>query len=327
MSSPSAIHQLLRAHETGEYFARLVNHPAPHPLRQAPTLIHHSTVNAVQPQVTVVTPTFNCSAILADYVAATVASASLPFDWILVDDASDDGTPDRARALFEGLRHPLVARATIVRNPIPIYETACDNQGFTLAETDVIIEIQCDIQVREPQYDRLFLRALGSSPVPSAVSGRCGHSYGMRTRKTHWLKRLLMGADRQWVGLCGSLIETPEVIEPLKGHVYRCETVPRGPWAVRKSDLERHGYLDERYFFLGDDDHDYLRRLAEAEGRRPVYVPISIYAPLCLGATRRERTGVNLEVYDLLRETKRGSPAFLAFMASLKAPSTPERIV
>ena len=69
------------------------------------------------------------------------------------------------------------------------------------------------------------------------------------------------------------------------------------------------------------------RRLAEAEGRRPVYVPISIYAPLCLGATRRERTGVNLEVYDLLRETKRGSPAFLAFMASLKAPSMPERIV
>jgi len=29
-----------------------------HPLRQAPTLIHHATVNAVQPQVTVVTPTF-----------------------------------------------------------------------------------------------------------------------------------------------------------------------------------------------------------------------------------------------------------------------------
>lgn len=147
MSSRSAIHELLRAHETGDYFARLVNHPVPHPLRQAPTLIHHSTVNAVQPQLTVVTPTFNCSAILADYVAATVASASLPFDWILVDDASDDGTPDRARALFESLRHPLVARATIVRNPIPIYETACDNQGFTLAETDVIIEIQCDIQV------------------------------------------------------------------------------------------------------------------------------------------------------------------------------------
>ena len=64
--------------------------------------------------------------------------------------------------------------------------------------------------------------------------------------------------------------------------MYRCETVNRGPWLLLKSDLERHGYLDERHFFQGNDDHDYHRRLFDAEGRRPLYVPLSLHAPLAL---------------------------------------------
>ena len=53
--------------------------------------------------------------------------------------------------------------------------------SWTPAETEVIVEIQVDIQVRERGYDALFLRALATQPTPSAVSGRCGHSFfGLR---------------------------------------------------------------------------------------------------------------------------------------------------
>src|SRR5439155_24496322 len=143
------------------------------------------------------------------------------------------------------------ARATILRNPTPIFETACDNIGFWLAETDAIIEVQSDIQVREAGFDALMLRTLAMTPQPAAASGRCGHSFfGLRGA----LVRAVFGGRREdYIGLYGKLIETAAPVEPLRGRVYRCETVPRGPWALRKADLEAIGYLDERFFFLGND--------------------------------------------------------------------------
>ena len=252
-------------------------------------------------------------------------AASLPFDCIIVDDGSEDGTIERATSFFESRRSPLVARATIVRNPVPVYETACDNLGFTLAETEIIVEVQADIQIREPAFDALFLRACATSPTPSAISGRCGHTFRMLGPGRPF-RSLFRRRSRESVGLCGKAIETPEIIEPIRGQMYRCETVNRGPWVLFKSDLERHGYLDERHFFQGNDDHDYHRRLFDAEGRRPLYVPISLYAPLALGAVRRPRTGVNRDVFNALKAEKRGSPAFHQFLDSLGSSSAPERI-
>jgi hypothetical protein len=184
--------------------------------------------------------------------------------------------------------------------------------------------VQSDIYVRDTGFDALALHALAMTPQPAAVSGRCGHSFfGLRGA----LVRAVLGGRRdECIGLCGKLIETPAVVDPLKDHVYRCETVPRGPWAVRKTDLERLGYLDERFFFLGNDDHDYHRRLFDASGRRPCYVPMTIDSPLRLGANRRPRTGVNRTVFEMLAREKRGSPAFRQFLASQRRAVLPERI-
>ncbi len=324
MSSLPAIERFLRDHESGAYFERLVNRPAPHPRRTTPELFFHRQLHALEPRFTVVTPTFNAAPMIGAQMNATASAASLPFDWILVDDGSDDGTPELAMAMFESAAPPLVARATIVRNRVPVFETACDNIGFSLAETEVVVEVQSDIQIRENGFDALILRLFEMSPRPAAISGRCGHSFfGLRGRV---VRALLGGRDDECIGLCGALIDTPDVVDSLKGAIYRCETVPRGPWVVLKSDLERAGYLDERFFFLGNDDHDYHRRLFEAEGRRPLYVPMSLYSPLHLGPTRRKRSGVNREVFNTLRATKRGSPAFRRFLAAQRRPVLPERL-
>jgi glycosyl transferase family 2 len=328
MSSRATIDRFLDAYADGRYFSALVNAPSPHGLRQPPELVYHATLHTVEPHFTIVTPVFNCAASLHGYIEATASAASLPFDWILIDDGSGDGTAERATALLRASASPLVAHATIVRNPAPIFETASDNIGFWLADTDVIIEVQSDIYVREAAFDALVLRTLAMTPRPSAVSGRCGHSF---FELRHSLVRALLGGRREaCVGLCGDLIETPAVVEPIRGHVYRCETVPRGPWAVRKSDLERAGYLDERYFFQDNDDHDYHRRLFDATGRRPVYAPMSIDAPLARGANRQPRTGLNRTVFEMLTREKtrrRGSPAFRRFLAAQWRPAKPERIV
>ena len=320
MSSRSTIDALLRRYDSGEYFSRLINHPAPHRLRQAPVLVYYASLNAVEPRFTVVMPTFNHESDIEDSLDAAARAASLPFDCIIVDDASEDGTVERATSFFESRRSPLVASATIIRNPVPVYETACDNLGFALAETELLVEVQADIQIREPAFDTLFLRARATSPAPSAISGRCGHTFRL-LRSGGVLRSLLRRPSRESIGLCGKAIETPEIIDPIRGQMYRCETVNRGPWAVFKSDLERHGYLDERHFFLGNDDHDYHRRLFDKEGRRPLYVPLSLHAPLTRGAVRRRRTGVNRDVFNALKAEKRGSPAFHHFLDSLTSSS------
>jgi glycosyltransferase involved in cell wall biosynthesis len=320
-----AIDALFRGYDSGEYFSRLINQPTPHPLRQAPVLVYHATLTMAEPQFTVVMPTFNHESNIHDSLDGTAAAASLPFDCIVVDDGSDDGTVERARSFFESRRPRLVNRATIIRNPVPAFETACDNLGFTLAQTEIIVEVQADIQIRETAFDALFLRARAISTPPSAISGRCGHTFrALRTRRP--LHSLLRRHARESIGLCGRAIETPELIHPIKGHVYRCETVNRGPWLLLKSDLERHGYLDERHFFQGNDDHDYHRRLFDAEARRPIYVPLSLHAPLALGAARRPRTGINRDVFNVLSAEKRGSPAFHRFLDTLTSSSAPERI-
>jgi GT2 family glycosyltransferase len=324
MSSAAIIERVFDSIETGEYFTRLINQPVPHRRRQLPEVVYHATLNRHAPQFTVVTPTFDYGAIVDEYIDATATNATLPFDWVLVDDGSEDATADRAKTIFASGRYPLVARATIVRNPVPVFETACDNLGFSLAETEVIVEIQCDIRIREAAYDELLLGALATQPKPAALSGRCGHSFfGLRPPV---VRRLLGRGRTDCIGLCGKLIETPEAAHPLRGRLYRCDTVPRGPWVVLKSDLVRHGYLDERHFFLGDDDHDYHRRLFEAEGRRPLYVPMSLYSPLRSGASRKQRTGVNREVFRSLKAEKKGSQGFLRFLASQTKPSPPQQL-
>jgi glycosyltransferase involved in cell wall biosynthesis len=325
MSSPSTIDTLLSSHDSGEYFSRLVNHPAAHRLRERPELAYHERLNVLEPLFTVVMPTFNHEPAIQDSIEAIAATASLPFDWVVVDDGSEDGTVQRAQAFFESRRSSLLARATIIRNPVPVYETASDNLGFTLAETEIIIEVQADIQIREPGFDALFLRALATSPKPSAISGRCGHTFRSLGSGVG-LRSLFPVRSSERVGLCGKTIETPEAVNPIKGRIYRCETVNRGPWVLLKSDLERHGYLDERHFFQGNDDHDYHRRVFEAEGRRPLYVPISLYSPLALGAVRRRRTGVNRDVHNMLNAEKRGSPAFHRFLDLLGPPMAPVAI-
>jgi hypothetical protein len=325
MSSPATIEHVLRSHESGEYFARLAHHPAPHAWRQTPELVFHALLNALEPRFTIVTPAFNHEAIIAATIDAAAAAASLPFDCIIVDDGSTDKTAARVRSVFESRRSPLVARATIIRNPAPIYETACDNLGFALADTEIIVEVQADIQIREPAFDALFVRALHTTPAPSALSGRCGHTFAALGRGAA-IRSLFRRTPPQSVGLCGKAIDTPEIVNPIRGSIYRCETVNRGPWVLRKSDLERHGYLDERYFFQGNDDHDYHRRIFEAEGRRPLYVPIALYAPLALGAVRRTRTGLNREIFAALKREKRGSPEYHRFLESVRSSSPPEVI-
>lgn len=325
MNLAQGYERLLHELESGVYYTRLVNRPAPHPHRVAPDVLYQATINRAQPRFTIVTPTFNHEEVIRTTIGAALSHATIPFDWIVIDDGSDDATCD---VVIESLRSrdaSPVSRALVLRNPVPIYETACDNLGFALAQTDTIVELQADIEIREPAFDRLLHAPLSTTPVPAAVSGRCGHTFAFLLRGR--MPGFVAGSmEKHAIGLYDTRIETPDVIDPLRGRFFRCETVPRGPWLLLKRDLERHGYLDERFFFLGNDDHDYHRRLYQAERRRPVYVPMAIHSPLSTGAARRPRSGINRQVFELLASERRRNPAFRRFVWRPRRPMLPTEI-
>src|SRR5438045_505287 len=121
MSSRPSIDAFLAAVESGRYFSRLVNAPVPHARRTTPELLYHATLSAKAPSLTVVTPVFDHSTILDDHLKSVAGSLSRPFDWIIVDDGSEDGTSGTAKMFFESGRHGLASRATIIRNPVPVF--------------------------------------------------------------------------------------------------------------------------------------------------------------------------------------------------------------
>src|SRR5437667_11185026 len=102
---------------------------------------------------------------------SVAGSGVMPFEWMVIDDGSEDRTGETAKSFFESGHDGLASRATIIRNRVSIYETACDNVGFPLSETQIIIEIQAGIQIRQPAFDQLLLLALGTFPLPFAISG------------------------------------------------------------------------------------------------------------------------------------------------------------
>jgi hypothetical protein len=222
----------------------------------------------------------------------------MPLDLIVIDDAS---TEDQRQTLFDFLsgcrEHPKIRDLVIIRNDAPIYETASENLGYAIARTEFVISMQVDIFVETPGFDSLLISALKLPSKPIAASGRCGHplrwvfnpnrhpkdhAFGLFDTKIDW-------SEDSGLGL---LLE--------RGLPIEVETVNRAPLAFRLEDLRALGFFDERHFFLGNDDHEFMLRARLSLGRFPVYVPMKVRSKISDGASRRPREGVNKEIYDLL---------------------------
>ena len=98
------------------------------------------------------------------------------------------------------------------------------------------------------------------------------------------LRSLFRREARESVGLCGKAIETPELIDPIKGQVYRCETVNRGPWCCSRATWNGTAISTSVISSRAMTTTITIGGCSSAEGRRPLYVPLSLYAPLALGA-------------------------------------------
>jgi glycosyltransferase involved in cell wall biosynthesis len=282
---------------TKSYFAKLFRKPTPHPMREAPSFHVVSTSSDV-PKITIVTPVFNSIEVFKRTLPSWLASASLPFDLIVIDDGSNVDEQFELKDLLHGVasQHKL-KDVLIVQNKIPIFETASENLGYYLARTEFVVSIQADIEVLESGFDSLLINALSNVRRPIAASGRCGHPLRWVFTDERRDTDTAAGLYDMRIAWDDELLITPILSN---GNRFDVQTVNRGPLAFRKKDLEVLGFLDERHFFLGNDDHEFILRARLSLQRLPVYVPMRIRSNISDGPSRRERTGLNKQVFEYL---------------------------
>ncbi len=262
-------------------------------------------------------PVYNQEDAILDIINALEFSTSEDHDLIMVNDGSSDATLERLKEITK-IKYSHLREITIINNPVPIYETACDNQGFRISKTDYVMEIQADIYINDLGFDSRMINIMEKFNS-GGVSGRLTHGYSLldehaaRKYPLRYLKRLL---KNDAAGLIGDKIENIDT--KYKNEIYQGETIVRGPWLLKKEHLESIGYLDEQNFFLGNDDHDLNRRLREKFNLQYYYVPTNIKSILRNGSTRRKRSGLNLKIFNFLKENKIGSTEYIKFLRNYK---------
>lgn len=233
-----------------------------------------------QPEFSIISPSFNVADVLRQTAPLICQHTTGSWEVIFVlDNCLDDSLDVLRKVLLSSHcigENSTLVRARVVLHPTSVYETSSDNTGFLLANpTHFMIDVQADMFLKGRGWNHDLARPFFEYNDIVSVSGRCGHSQGP-------------GRNYE-VGRCKRDVSSLSVEEEnrMKDAVYVTATNNRGPLMFRADALKKLRYLDERNFFLGDDDHDFNRR-ANFHGWFAAYKYVKFYAPLNMSATRNK---------------------------------------
>jgi glycosyltransferase involved in cell wall biosynthesis len=98
---------------------------------------------------------------------------------ILIDDCSEDGTLDKLLQVSKQVINSsnFTQRITILRSKKQEFETACDFEGFSRSLAPYVLEVQADMQLMDPGFDKRMILALQSDERMLMISGRGTHTF------------------------------------------------------------------------------------------------------------------------------------------------------
>ncbi|MFZ2167334.1 MAG: glycosyltransferase [Minisyncoccia bacterium] len=154
------------------------------------------------------------------------------------------------------------ARETLSKFPVPVYEyetpdvweVKANNYGLKRAHGKYCIILQDDNFIYEHGWLEKMLSWLEEHPKVGILGGLAGVNF------------FHLDSDPQGQGANRSIFEVHQRLDPavdkkLSTYVFEADAVMRGPIILRKELLEKHGYLDEAYAPLYNDDMDYCFRM------------------------------------------------------------------
>jgi glycosyltransferase involved in cell wall biosynthesis len=223
-----------------------------------------------EPFISIVMPIHNQQNIIGSVIESINKNTFFEFELILIFDGCTDNSKQNCLEKIQLVEN--LCKVTVLTNESGIFETSCDNQGFMLSRSGLIIEIQADMIITTKNFDLLLSKPLLQYPDLIAVSGRCCH-------------RL---TDDTGIGKLGRLAELPHQTKETN-IIFLSHTCNRGPLILRKSMLVELNYLDEEHYALGDDEHDLFARAWVQKKWRTAFFPIEYESRLEWGSTRKQR--------------------------------------
>ncbi len=229
-------------------------------------------------------------------------------DTIVVDNASSDGSSERARGLG----------ARVIANAENIGFARAVTQGLQAAATPLLLLLNPDAELRPGALEAL-LRVVVADPRVAVV--------GPRTRSQDGSIQVPFGADltpsserRQRRLVQGVSRRDPDVLREVEGLASREHSpdwVSGCCWLARREALDSVGGFDEAYF-LYEEDADLCRRLRSA-GWRILYTPAAEVVHRLGRSAARSGDRARRE-YDRshLRYYAKWNGPFLTFLLRLK---------
>jgi N-acetylglucosaminyl-diphospho-decaprenol L-rhamnosyltransferase len=219
----------------------------------------------------VIISTYNAREVLGDCLQSIYQSPpSEPYEIIVVDDASADGTSEMVRARFPEVR--------LLRNEINRHYTISNNRAFDQARGQYLYLLNNDTIVLPQALDRM-LAFLREHPEAGAVGSRLLNEDGT----TQWSVRLLPDMGSALFGgrsIVTRILPNNRYSRKRFLHLVRDMTRPfiagylsGASKMMPRKVIDEVGYLDSRMFY--HVDADYCKRIAEA-GYKCYYLPTAI---------------------------------------------------
>lgn len=121
---------------------------------------------------TIVMPVHNQEEKIVQNVKAVLDSLTVKCHLIIIDDKSSDKTLIELVNFFSRVDLPLEASISLYTSQKSLFETQCDALGIELATTKFVLEIQADMEILDPGFDRRLISAMNAHPDLIAISGR-----------------------------------------------------------------------------------------------------------------------------------------------------------
>ena len=186
------------------------------------------------PGVSIVTPAYNRAAYILDAVYSGLAQTVPPLEIIVVDDGSDDGTPEKV----ESVQDPMVRLVSLEHAGAP----AARNRGVAEARGEFILWLDSD-DVLEPGAIRAYAEALADFPKAEVLYGKLTITYPDLTPMDTLL-------SRDWFGRNAELMR----------ELFFTNPVPNVATMVKRQCYDRVGGYDESY--PRAHDYEFWTRLA-----------------------------------------------------------------
>ena len=137
-----------------------------------------------KPQISFVVPVFNQEGIIYSHLKSIVGNSSLEFELIIIDDASEDTTRSEILRFIQdeidiGNKDSKCSALRYYENKWPWFETRCDDFGIRIAKSDVVIEVQADMLIKHPGFDRQLASMMTRDRRLIAISARGVHPLRM----------------------------------------------------------------------------------------------------------------------------------------------------